>query len=149
MINYQTFKYAGKFDKTVTIYTGPDGKDEIVIRLKGFVEPIPMGKLEMVPRKTLVGDLKIGQENEVGLVLNNIGDAPLTVTKIVSRKFKMIYFDGSKSGDLIIEAGKTRKVHFKVTPPKSGKFIDIIMIHSDARNDIGNGYKGVLVGQAK
>jgi hypothetical protein len=149
VITYRTLKYAGKFEKSVTVFSGPDGKDETIIMLKGIVDPLPMGNLEMVPRKTVVGDIKTGSENEVGILLKNVGDAPLTVTKVISRKFNTVYFDGSKTGNLTIEAGKTHKVNFKIRPLQRGEFIDIIMIYSDGRNDIGDGYKGVLAGKGE
>lgn len=133
----------------MTVFSGPDGKDETVIALKGFVEAIPMGKLEMVPRKTTVGALKTGHENVVSILLENVGDAHLTVTKVVSRKFDTVYFDGSATGNITIQAGQTQNFKFRVTPPQSGEFIDIIMIYSDGRNDTGDGYKGVLAGKAE
>lgn len=108
-----------------------------------------MGKLEMVPRKTTVGALKTGHENVVSVRLENVGDAPLSVTKVVSRKFNSVYFDGAATGNFTIPAGQTQDLKFRITPPQSGEFIDIIMIYSDGRNDTGDGYKGVLAGKAE
>ena len=86
-IKYNTFKYPGKFDKTVTIFTGPDGKEETVIHLVGNVDPIPMGVIAMEPRKTEVGELNVNKGNKVQVVLKNTGNAPEPVSIIsVCRK---------------------------------------------------------------
>lgn len=147
VITYNTFKYAGKFDKSITLYTGPEGKDETVVKLTGFVDPIPMGVVELTPRKTDVGILSKGKANPVTIVISNTGDADLTVSRIVSRKFNTTYFDGGKSGDIVIPAGQNRQVNLSLKPEATGRLLDVIMIYSNARNDIGNGYKGVLSGK--
>lgn len=147
MITYNTFKYDGKFDKTVSVFTGHEGKDETVIRLVGYVDPIPMGVIELAPRKTELGNLAANKNNEVQIVLKNTGNAVLTVSRIVSQKFKTVYFDGEKEGPIVLAAGQHRTVKIVINPPEPGRFLDSILIFSDARNDIGKGYKGILVGE--
>ena len=149
MINYKTYKYAGKFDKSVTVATGAEGLEKTVIRLKGYVDPIPMGVLEMAPRKTDLGELAVGKDNQVSIVIKNTGDAELRVSRIISRKFDSVYFEANQADAIVIPAGREQKVDLMVKPVKPGHFMDIIMIYSDARNDIGNGYKGVLTGKVK
>ncbi len=148
-ITYKTYKYAGKFDKSVSIFTGPEGEGKKVIRLRGLVDPIPMGVIEMEPRKTPVGILAVDQENEVSVVIKNTGDADLKISRIVSSKFKTVYFDAKKAGEISIGAGQERSVPFTVKPAEPGRFLDTILIHSDARNDIGKGYKGLLAGEVR
>lgn len=148
-MTYNTLKYAGKFDKTVTISSGPEGKDETVIHLKGNVDPIPMGVMELVPRKTEVGALTLNQKNSVRIVLKNAGDAPLTMTKITSQKFGTVYYDGKQSGNIVIAAGKEQPMTLTLTPTAAGRYLDSILIYSDARNDVGNGYKAILSGEVK
>jgi hypothetical protein len=149
VITYNTFKYDGKFDKTVNIFTGSKGKDETIIRLVGMVDPIPMGIIEMTPRKTEVGELVLKKDNTVQIVLKNTGDAPLTVSRVASQKFDKVYFDGNKEGPIPIPAGEQRTLKITIAPTKAGRFLDSILIFSDARNDIGNGYKGILAGEVK
>ncbi len=108
-----------------------------------------MGNLELGARKTDVGTVKAGAENEVGIILKNIGDAPLTINKVMSRKYNKVYFDGAKSGNLEIKPGADHNLKLTVKPAEKGDFIDIIMIYSDARNDVGQGYKAVLSGKAE
>lgn len=149
VITYNTFKYAGKFDKTVTVFTGQEGADQTVIRIRGDVAPIPMGVLEMKPRKTVFKDLKLGADNRVKLVMANTGDAPLTITKIASRKTRKVYFDGDAAGHITIPANAEKEIGITISGTDPGRFLDIIMIYSDARNDIGKGYKGVITGNLK
>jgi hypothetical protein len=148
-MTYNTLKYAGKFDKTVTISYGPEGKEETVVHLKGYVDPIPMGVMELVPRKTEVGELQLNQPNKTTIVLKNAGDAPLTLTRIASQKFGTVYFDGGQSGNIVIEAGKEHPLTLTLTPTEAGRYLDSLLIFSDARNDIGKGYKGILSGTVK
>ena len=148
LITYNTYKYPGKFDKTVTVFTGTDGKEETVIHLLGNVDPIPMGVIAMEPRKTDVGILKANQGNEVQIVIKNEGDAPLTISRIYSLKYKKEYYNGGDSGGIKIAAGGENKIDLVITPRAAKGILDIIMIYSDARNDDGKGYKGILSGSA-
>ncbi len=149
LITYKTFKYPGKFDKTITIFTGPEGKEETVIHILGNVDPMPMGVIAMKPRKTDVGELTADTENRVSIVIINEGDAPLTVSRIYSGKFETEYYNAGNSEGIEIAAGRQVIVGFAVTPQKQGRFLDSVMIFSDARNDIGKGYKGLLSGTVK
>jgi hypothetical protein len=123
-----------------------EGKDETVIRLAGYVDPIPMGVIEMSPRKTELGNLQLNKENAIRIILKNTGDAPLTVTRIVSQKFKTVYFDSGQTAIKVIMAGEEAPFILKIIPNEAGRFLDSLLIYSDARNDIGNGYKGILTG---
>lgn len=148
-INYKTYKYAGPFDKTVTVYYGPDGQTEEVIHLRGKVDPIPMGVLEIEPRKIILDALKAGQGNRVMMPIKNTGDAPLRLSKVFSSKLKVLYYDSEKDGEVVIPAGERHELAISVRPPNPGLFLDIVMVHSDARNDVGEGYKAVLSGNAQ
>jgi hypothetical protein len=117
--------------------------------LIGTVDPIPMGVLRMEPRKTDVGDLLLNKENEVRIVLANDGDAPLTVSRIVSKKSGTEYFVAGKTGGIEIAPGQTHAMKLVVQPDKPGRYLERIDIYSDARNDIGKGYSGLLSGTVK
>lgn len=108
-----------------------------------------MGVLRVEPRKTEVGELKTDSENEVQIVCVNAGDAPLTISRIESTKFDTEYFHSGEEGGIEIAPGQSRIMKFCVRPAGQGKFLDTILIYSDARNDIGNGYKALLSGEAK
>jgi hypothetical protein len=131
------------------VFSGPDGENETVIRLVGYVDPVPMGIIAMQPRKTDVGLLAAGRDNEIQVEIANTGDAPLVVSRIASTKFKVEYFNAAESGEIVIAAGRKIPVKLTVKPAEPGRFLDTILIYSDARNDIGKGYKGLLSGEAR
>jgi len=131
------------------VFTGPNGEEETVIRLTGTVEPIPMGVIRMEPRKTVVGELSANKENEVQIVIENDGDAAFTITRIISKKFDTVYFSADEKGGIEIGPGRHKTIKFAVTPVEHGRLLDRIIIFSDARNDIGEGYTGLLSGTVK
>lgn len=145
VISYNTFKYPGKFNKTVTVLTGEGEEDSQVIHIVGNVDPIPMGVMEVTPRKTPVTGLAAGKATVAKITVRNAGDAPMTVSAVKSHKFNVTYWQG----DLKIAPGRSTAIEFEVKPGKAGRFMDIIMVHSDARNDIGKGYKAVLTGEVE
>lgn len=142
IINYNTFKYPGKFDKTVTVFTGKGKEDAQVIHIVGYVEPVPMGVMEVNPRKVDLGTLAAGKANAVTLTVRNAGDAPMLVTKVESQKFRKTYWQG----ELTVPAGQSAAIALTLDGLEPGRFLDMILVHSDARNDIGKGYKAVLIG---
>ena len=149
VIHYKTYKYPGTFNKYVTVFTGAEGTEETVIQMVGNVEPIPMGVIRMEPRKTDVGELAVDRENEVQIVLENDGDAALTVSRIVSQKSDTEYYTARETAGIAIDPGRNAVIKLRVKPEEPGRFLERIVIYSDARNDIGNGYAGLLSGTAK
>jgi len=145
VISYDTFKYPGKFDKTISVFTGIGKENSQTVHIVGYVEPIPMGVMEVTPRKTKLTGLVNGKFTSAKIMIKNAGDAPMVVTSLQSRKFKTTYWEGK----ITLKAGESAAIEFAVKPKKIGRFMDIIMVHSDARNDIGKGYKAVLIGEAK
>jgi len=123
--------------------------EETVIRLVGNVSPIPMGVIRMEPRKTDVGELDLNLENKVQVVIENDGDAVFTISRIVSQKFDTEYFSTGESSGIEIAPGQNTTITLLVKPEEPGRFLDRIAIYSDARNDIGKGYTGLLSGTAK
>lgn len=105
-----------------------------------------MGVLRMEPRKTDVGELELDKVNEVRIVLANDGDAPLTVSRVVSRKSETEYFVAGEAGGIEIAPGRMHTMKLAVQPDKPGRYLERIDIYSDARNDIGKGYSGLLSG---
>lgn len=108
-----------------------------------------MGVIRMAPRKANVGLLAVNKENGVQVVIENTGDAKLSIYRIVSTSSGTVYFDGQKMGEIVLSAGEKRSVKLILNPSEPGRFLDTILIYSDARNDIGKGYKALLSGEAK
>lgn len=144
VITYHTFKYPGKFDKTVHIFSGSDAKTEDIIHILGHVDPMPMGVIAVAPRKVELGTLPAGKDKGISLTITNTGDAPLKVSAIKSKKLGKTYWQG----ELEIPAAQSKDVTIHITPA-AGNFLDVINVDSDARNDIGAGYKIVVTGTAQ
>lgn len=110
---------------------------------------MPMGVIRMEPRKTDVGELKANQGNEVQVLIENDGDAPFTLTRIVSQKSDEEYFKAEEGKGIEIPPGQNATVKFFVKPKEPGRYLERILLYSDARNDIGKGYTGLLSGTVK
>ena len=146
-ITYHTYKFPGKFLKYVTVFTDIPAKSEYVVNISGFVKAIPMGVLEVKPRKiALIGNLKTNSPFPFNIAITNTGDADMEVSKIVSKKRGTVFFDAAKRGKLIIKPGKTVHIETSIISEEKGRMIDYIMIHSNARNVTSKGYKVVLIG---
>ncbi len=147
-INYKTYKFPGKFDKQVYIETNLPDQARQTINIHGFVDAMPMGELEVAPRKIVVKELIKGQETLVPVHVKNVGNDILTLTNIVSKKHKTVLYDAAVKGTIVLAPGESRIVNIPVTPAKAGRFLDFFMIHStDGRNVYEKGYKAVVVGQ--
>jgi hypothetical protein len=148
-IVYNTYKFPGKFEKYVVISTNAEEQKEHRITLTGNVDPIPMGVLEVDPRKIDAGTLSVGQTTTVPLVIKNAGDADMQVTKVYSKKHAVVYFNAADGGPMVIRPGQAAPISLDLTPNKTGRYLDYVMIDSDARNVTDKGYKVVVVGIVK
>ena len=148
-IVYNTYKFPGKFEKFVYIeLEGEKGEPE-TITLRGEVEPIPMGVLEVNPRKLDAGKMGLNQPARLELEIRNVGDADLRVRSIVSQKQEKQHYNAEKDGELIITPGAAKSLPLTVEARQKGRFMDYIMIHADGGVVSGVGYKVVVVGQCE
>lgn len=146
-IVYDTYKFPGKFEKYVTVSWG--GTKKTVITLVGDVDPIPMGVLDVNPRKLSAGDMAVGAPVALRLVVKNTGDAAMKVEKVEAQKAGLVFFDAAKSGTVSIEPGKEWTLDLQVSATAPGTYLEYLLIHSDARNVTDKGYKVVIVGAVK
>ncbi len=129
------------------MFTNIPGKEKYRVDISGVVKAIPMGVLEVKPRKIVLdGELKINVPKSFTLSITNTGDADMEVNKIVSKKRKIVFYDANKKGKLIIHPGKTQTIKAIVTADKKGRMLDYVMVHSNARNVTKKGYKVILIG---
>ena len=110
---------------------------------------MPMGVIRMEPRKTEVGELDANRENEVQILVENDGDAACTISSIVSQKSEIEYFKAEEGRGIEIAPGQNATIKLLVKPEEPGRYLERILIYSDARNDIGKGYTGLISGTAK
>ena len=146
---YNTYKFPGKFEKSVTVFWGDEGKENSVITLRGSVDPIPMGVLEVEPRKVTAGEMVAGKPVPLEISIKNIGDADMVVKKVSLQKATSVFIDEVKTGLMTIKPGEAKSVSITVTANSPGNFIEYVLIQSDARNVTDAGYKVVVVGTAK
>lgn len=118
---------------------------EYHISIRGFVDAIPMGVLKVKNRKINLGTLESGEKAAFEVRVYNAGDGEMKITSIVSKKRKTVYF----TGNVQIKPKETKVFHLTASPEKTGRFIDHIMIHSDARNVTTKGYKVIAKGSVK
>ena len=85
----------------MTVLYGNTRPEKLVITLTGHVNPIPMGVLAVNPRKIDLGKIKVNFAIKFGITMENKGDAPMVVVRLVSKKFKTIYFDAARSGEIV------------------------------------------------
>ena len=148
-ITYNTFKFPGEFVKYVTVSTDVRGQEEVVITLSGFVEEAPMGKILVEPRKANLGVMHLHAVRNQTYAIRNVGNAPLTISRIYSKKSHAVYFDKHKSGPMVIGPGKTRHIEIAFKADKPGRFVELVYIACDARNSTKEGYKIVATGQVE
>lgn len=148
-IVYNTYKFPGRFNKLVTVATDIDGGANFEIELNGYVDPIPMGVLKVDNRKILIEYAIALDTRTIEIPIRNTGDADLVITKVISKKRGTLYYDQKKDGPFIIKADKTRALSLSITLPEKGRYMDSVMIHSDARNVTAKGYKLILKADVK
>ena len=142
-ITYTTFKFIGKFEKFIWVET-KEIPEKYTITMVGDVTPMPMGVLEVKPRKVNVGDAKVGVATSASVTIKNVGDATMNIFKVASTKSKEVFYDSEKSEKIAIAPGETKAIPINVTPTKAGRYLDYVQIYSDARNVTEKGYKVVV-----
>ena len=148
-ITYNTFKFPGEFKKYVIVTTAKPEEQDFVITLRGFVKEAPMGKIHIEPREIDLGRLGLETPQKQSYKISNVGTAPLTINKIYSIKSKTIYYDENKEGAIIIQPQETKVIELEIKPYKEGRFVEVIIFKSDARNSDENGYKIVVIGKVE
>lgn len=132
----------------MTVFTDVTSQKESRIDITGFVKAIPMGVLEVTPRKVSAGEIKVGAPALLEIEIKNTGDADMVLTRVVSKKHGTVYFDASACGKMTIRTGETKTIPIEIIAKKQGRYLDYVMIHSNARNVTKKGYKVVVVATA-
>jgi len=115
-----------------------------VITLSGVVDPVPMAKITIEPRKVKLGTIRMNIEKPMTLTISNTGNAPLTITRIYSKRHDTIYYDAAEKGEITIAAGKSRKIEIAIKPQKARRLIDVIQVKCNARNAGAKGIYKIL-----
>jgi hypothetical protein len=148
-IVYSTVDRPGLFRKNITIETDIKGQEEVEFEIGGTVKEAPGAKIQVTPRKLEAGSMKKGALKKLTLSVNNSGALPLIIKKIFEKGGGAIYFDGTKQGDIVIEAGKTRQLEIDYKPEKSGQFTEVVLVDSNAKNAPKAGFAFMITGKSE
>lgn len=140
-ITFNTEGSPGPFRKTLTISTDIPGQEELEITIEGTVKEAPAAKIQVTPRRIDLGKIKTPHAIKQSLVITNTGTLPLVIKKIYLKGRGVVYFDGTKESDMVIQAGLTKKIDVEIVGDKLGEQVrDQITIESNAKNAPKGGY---------
>ena len=77
--------------------------------------------------------------------MKSLVEASMLLSLVISKKFKHVYFDG----EVAIAPEGVHTFPIQVTAEKAGRYLDFVMIHSDARNVTKKGYKVIVTAAVK
>jgi hypothetical protein len=81
-VTYKSRGRPGSFKKSVHVTTDDPERTKITLAVKGYVKGLPRPTAKFHPINLSLGDLVIGDEQEVSFTLTNTGELGLTVTGI-------------------------------------------------------------------
>ncbi len=148
-ITYNTAGRPGAFRKNISITTDVPGQEEVEITMEGAVKEAPGAKIQVSPRKADVGTLQRGSSKKQVFTINNGGSLPLVVKKISTKESATVYFDGAKTGDIVVEAGQSRPLEVEIRPVKPGQFTEVLLIESNAKNSPKGGFAVMVIGKSE
>ncbi len=96
-----------------------------------------------------MGTLQRGSSKKQVFTINNGGSLPLVVKKISTKESATVYFDGAKTGDIVVEAGQSRPLEVEIRPVKPGQFTEVLLIESNAKNSPKGGFAVMVIGKSE
>ena len=141
-VTYKTEGNPGIFRKAVTLDTDIPGQEKIeIFRMNGTVLAAPAAKISVEPRRIVLEGIEPGGVKKQAISVTNEGTLPLEIKGIHSRDGKIVYFDGAKEGNLVIQPSQTKTIDLQLAykgENKTGR--DLIIIDSNAKNAGKTGY---------
>lgn len=133
---FETAGRPGIFRKTVTLSTNIPGQEEIeAFVMTGTVKETPSAKIQVDPRKVVFDGTEPGMVRPQIFSVKNTGTIPLIITKIYGQGSNILYFDGTKEGNIVIEPDKIKKIELQLRVENGEKQSEeLIVIVSNARN---------------
>jgi uncharacterized membrane protein len=148
-ITYNTTGRPGAFRKDIDIETDVTGQSEIQLTMSGTVKEAPGAKIQATPRKLEAGTIKLGETKELFITVKNVGELPLSITKVIGQGSQHVYFDDSKMGMMSVAPAQTQTLSLIVQPVRKGPFTDRIAIQSNAKNAPKGGFIIMMNGSAE
>jgi hypothetical protein len=133
---FDTAGRPGPFRKTVTLTTDIAGQEDFeAFVMTGTVKEAPSAKIQVEPRKVVLEKVEPGAVRTQTFSVKNNGTIPLVITKIYAQKSNMLYFDGAKEGNMIINPDQTKKVELQFKAGSNEKDPEeMIIIVCNVRN---------------
>lgn len=145
-IIYHTTGRPGPFQKNIIVETNAQGQEEVILSMAGVVKEMPGAKIHVIPRKLDVGTIKGQSIVKLEYKVSNTGLKPLIINKIYSSERNVIYFEGTREGDMLLDPGKTENIILEYKPSGQGPFMERITLSSNARNASKGNYIIMVTG---
>jgi len=135
-VSYATAGRPGPFEKKVILTTNIPGRETIeVFTINGEVREAPAAKISIVPRRIILEGAERSAGKKQVLSVTNEGVLPLSVTRIISKDGKTVYFDGAKQGSLVVEPAQTKTIEIQLSGNSGEKpEREYILVESNAKN---------------
>ena len=141
-VSYATTGRPGIFEKNVTFTTDiPDQEKIEIFSMKGTVLEAPSAKIAVEPRRVVLEGAERGTGKKQSFAVTNEGTLPLEITRIHLKDGDAVYFDGAKSGNLVVGPGETKTIEINLEPETGTERVQkLILIECNARNAGSTGY---------
>jgi hypothetical protein len=137
---FETEGRPGPFEKKVIFSTNLPGLETVeVFHIKGMVREAPAAKIRVEPRKISLQGIEASEGKKQIVAGTNEGSLPLTIVRIQSRDGSIVYFDGKKQGNIVIESNQTKSIELQFAGKKN-QSQEYILIESNAKNAGKTGY---------
>jgi uncharacterized membrane protein len=147
-VTFATANAPGPFEKIVSIdIEAPEQKQYEVI-MTGTVKEAPGAKIAMTSRKVDIGVVKQGEAKKQKISVKNIGELPLTISKISVKGGASIAVS-VEAIPVTIKGGQAADVELAITPAKSGAFSERVTVESNAKNAPKTGFVIQVTGKAE
>jgi hypothetical protein len=148
---FDTAGRPGVFRKTVTLSTSAAGQEDFeAFVMTGTVKEAPSAKIQVDPRRVVLEKAESGTVRAQTFSVKNTGTIPLVITKIYSQKSNMIYFDGTKEGNMVIDPEQIKKIELQLKMGSNEKDPEeMIIIVCNARNALKGNYMIMIQSSVK
>jgi hypothetical protein len=141
-VTYRTAGMPGFFEKRVILSTNIPGQENVeIFMIKGEVQEAPGAKISVKPRRVILEGAERAAGKKQAFSFTNEGSLPLVINRIHSKDGNVIYYDGSKEGNIVIEPAQTKTIELQLqghNEEKPGQ--EYILIDSNAKNAGQSGY---------
>jgi len=145
-VTFVTINAPGPFEKIVTIDIDAPEKKQYEVIMTGTVKEAPGPKISILPRRSDLGILKLGEKKKQKIAVTNPGERPLTITAAKTKSGASIAVVADTL-PATIAAGQTANVELTIEAGKQGAFSERILVESNAKNAPKTGFVILINGK--